>query len=145
MNDIRMMTSLDLDRVVQIEQACSVDPWPRTIFAACLDRHQCYVLTENRKIIGFGILMFADVECQILNIAIAPEVQNQGKGKYLLRDLIESARLERARELILEVRASNLPAKSLYSKMGFVPVGHRKDYYQTPTGREDADVMLLTL
>lgn len=143
--NIRMMTTLDLDEVVSIEQGCSVDPWTRGIFLSCLDRHQCYVLTHNRKVIGFSVLMFVDTECQLLNIAIAPEYQHHGYGKYLLSDLIESARLERATELLLEVRCSNIPALTLYQKMGFTVVGHRKDYYLTRDGREDAHVMLLKL
>lgn len=145
MKNIRMMTSLDLDAVLAIEKNCSVDPWPRTIFTSCLDRHQCYVLSVDRRVVGFAILMFADVECQLLNIAIAPEFQRRGYGEYLLADLIESARLERAKEMILEVRYGNTAAQSLYQKMGFTVIGFRKEYYLTPTGREDAHVMLLKL
>lgn len=145
MNNIRMMTTLDLDQVIAIEQACSVDPWPRSIFLTCLDRHQCYVMTLDRQVIGFAVLMFADIECQILNIAIAPEHQHRGYGKIFLTDLIESARLERAKEMILEVRYSNVAAQALYKKMGFTVVGRRKDYYLTRDGREDAHVMVRKL
>lgn len=145
MKKIRMMTTLDLDAVLAIEHACSVDPWSRAIFLGCLERHQCYVLTLERTVIGFAVLMFVDKECQILNIAIAPSHQHQGCGKFLMADLIQSARLERATELLLEVRCSNLPAQALYKKFGFTVIGERKDYYLTPQGREDAQVMLLKL
>ena len=39
----------------------------------------------------------------------------------------------------LEVRASNVPAISLYEKLGFYEVGRRKNYYRNP--REDALIM----
>jgi ribosomal-protein-alanine N-acetyltransferase len=143
--NIRMMTALDLDEVVAIETACSLDPWPRSIFNNCLDRHQCYVLTANHRVIGFAVLMFADVECQLLNLSIAPEWQNQGYGKMLLKELIESAKIERAQQFLLEVRCTNESAIALYRKLGFIVIGERKEYYLTPTGREDAHVMLLNL
>ena len=33
------------------------------------------------------------------------------------------------KSVFLEVSSSNLPARKLYEKMGFVPQGERKDYY----------------
>jgi ribosomal-protein-alanine N-acetyltransferase len=142
---IRMMTSADLDAVLAIELACSVDPWSRTIFSACLERHQCYAMVCEGTVIGFAVLMFVDTECQILNLAIMPDYQHRGHGKFLLADLIRSARLEGGKELLLEVRCSNAAAIALYKKMGFRIVGHRKDYYLTREGREDAHLMLLNL
>lgn len=142
---IRKMTSLDLDAVLAIETQCSVDPWTRTIFSGCLERHQAFVMTLDRKVIGFAVLMLVLTECQILNISVSPEFQGQGFGQFLLEDLIQSARLAKATDLSLEVRCSNEPAIALYKKMGFVIIGHRKDYYLTLEGREDAHVMLLKL
>jgi ribosomal-protein-alanine N-acetyltransferase len=43
------------------------------------------------------------------------------------------------RNLTLEVRVSNTPAKTLYQQFGFAPVGVRRNYY-VETG-EDAIVM----
>jgi ribosomal-protein-alanine N-acetyltransferase len=102
-------------------------------------------MTLDEKVIGFAVMMYVDTECQILNIAIAPEHQHKGHAKYLLADLIESARAERANELLLEVRVSNEAAQGLYKKYGFRKIGERKEYYLTPTGREDAYVMMLRL
>ena len=51
---------------------------------------------------------------------------------------------ERGEErLLLEVRASNLPARTLYESIGFVCDGIRKRYYRDPA--EDAVLMSLTL
>ena len=40
---------------------------------------------------------------------------------------------------MLEVRATNEPAKRLYEKMGFESVGVRRNYYRNP--REDALIL----
>jgi ribosomal-protein-alanine N-acetyltransferase len=46
----------------------------------------------------------------------------------------------------LEVRESNIPARSLYAIIGFEIMGRRRDYYPLPRGeREDAILMSLTL
>ena len=42
----------------------------------------------------------------------------------------------------LEVRRSNLVAKSLYLRVGYQQVGVRKGYYACQDGREDALVMV---
>jgi ribosomal-protein-alanine N-acetyltransferase len=44
-------------------------------------------------------------------------------------------------ECFLEVGESNAAAQALYARAGFLPVGRRKDYYETERGRESAIVM----
>ena len=46
-----------------------------------------------------------------------------------------------ARRAFLEVRPSNAAALALYLSENFSEVSLRKDYYPTPTGREDALVL----
>jgi ribosomal-protein-alanine N-acetyltransferase len=56
---------------------------------------------------------------------------------------IDVARRRGCVQVILEVRASNEAAQSLYRSLGFGFVGRRRDYYRLPT--EDALVMKLKL
>ena len=58
-------------------------------------------------------------------------------------ELVEKLSLAGVREVILEVRASNLPALALYRQLGFVETGRRPRYYQAP--EEDAILMRLGL
>jgi len=46
-----------------------------------------------------------------------------------------------ARQIYLEVRESNAPARRLYAAHGFREVGRRKEYYRRPV--EDAIVLRL--
>ena len=62
-----------------------------------------------------------------------------GIADALIKALTQRAEALELAFVTLEVRAGNEPAKALYSKHGFVPVGLRKNYYDKPT--EDAVLM----
>jgi ribosomal protein S18 acetylase RimI-like enzyme len=54
---------------------------------------------------------------------------------------LDEARRRGAAQVLLEVRASNEMAQSLYKSLGFRFAGRRRDYYRSP--QEDALVMKL--
>ncbi len=70
---------------------------------------------------------------EVLNLAVVPSARRQGVAQALLDGLLERVP-QGCSELFLEVAESNLPARSLYEKNGFLPVGRRKNFY----GSEDA-------
>jgi ribosomal-protein-alanine N-acetyltransferase len=77
---------------------------------------------------------------------VAPSQQRQGWARFMLDALCLWSRGQGAQWLWLEVRASNTPARALYTGYGFAQVGLRRGYY--PNGglqREDAVVMSLSL
>ncbi len=80
-------------------------------------------------------------EAELELIAVDPAAQRLGLAQQLFAELAQELRAARWNEMILEVRASNLPALALYRKLGFVETGRRKDYYQIPV--EDALLMRL--
>jgi ribosomal-protein-alanine N-acetyltransferase len=45
---------------------------------------------------------------------------------------VEQAEADGAQKIVLEVRESNLPARALYEKAGFVESGSRSGYYRDP-------------
>jgi len=78
-------------------------------------------------------------EAHITLLAVQPNYQGRGLGRALLWGLMQAAcdrALERA---TLEVRASNQPAISLYSKFGFQLAGRRRRYYKDTN--EDALIL----
>jgi ribosomal-protein-alanine N-acetyltransferase len=58
---------------------------------------------------------------------------------------VRIARSQGTRHVFLEVRPSNLGAKSLYLRYGFRQIAVRRGYYPAHDGREDALVLTLTL
>ena len=80
-------------------------------------------------------------DAELMTIGVAVQHQGRGVGAMLLDALIEQARLQHARRMLLEVRGDNIPALALYRRFGFVPLGVRKRYYQP----EDVDATTMAL
>ena len=74
----------------------------------------------------------------ILNICIDPIKQNCGFGRKLLSHLIWVSEKQRAINILLEVRPTNLNAVHLYKSLGFKQIGRRPGYYRAEQCREDA-------
>jgi len=84
---------------------------------------------DREYILGFaGFWIMAD-EAHITNVAVRKIYRRQGIGELLLISMIDLAKELNARNLTLEVRASNTAAQKLYSKYGFSQVGLRHGYY----------------
>ena len=135
-------TQTQLEQIEKIEQQCFSCPWTLDQLRSQLsdDRHVFLAAVDaGGTVLGYVGMMFVLDEGYISNVAVAPDFRRQG-----MADALISALMTRAEELnlafvTLEVRAGNEPAKSLYAKHGFVPVGRRKNYYDLP--KEDAILM----
>lgn len=143
---IRTMQPSDLDRVILIEREIFLFPWSLGNFSDSIKAgYICQVLEHNSALIGYGIMMISPEEAHVLTLGIAADWQKKGWGKKLLQHLIQNAKDEAAKCILLDVRESNVGAAQLYKKMGFQHIAIRKGYYPAMCGREDALVMQLML
>lgn len=129
---IELMKLEDLDQVLEIENSCFNDPWPKKYFLDELNNNELchlYVEKQNDEVISFGSVWFMFENCDIVNIAVKPEYQKQGHGQEMLNHLIEEAKNNGCEFVHLEVRYNNEPAIKLYTKNGFETVRTRKAYY----------------
>ncbi|MCK6620434.1 MAG: ribosomal protein S18-alanine N-acetyltransferase [Calditrichaceae bacterium] len=135
----RYMTVEDLDAVMEIERRVFIDPWSRKSyeFEIIENRYSLPLVLEYAgKIVGYAVVWQVYEEFHIASLAIAPEQQGRGWGKYLLETLLKLA--DNADYALLEVRPSNTRAIRMYEQFGFTRLGVRKRYYQNG---EDALVM----
>ena len=88
---------------------------------------------------GYVVALDAADEGEILNLAVAPSVRRTGLGRALVEDILDALGGRGVRQVYLEVRESNAPARALYAAHGFREVGRRKQYYRRPV--EDAIVL----
>lgn len=138
----REMTLDDLSIVVENDKLSYTHPWSRGIFTDCLQAgNDCWVVEQDKRLIGHGILSIVAGECHLLNVCIVPEFQDAGRGRRLVEYMLERARKLAANTIFLEVRPSTAAAYHLYISMGFNEVGTRKGYYPARSGREDAIIM----
>ncbi|SHI06392.1 ribosomal protein S18-alanine N-acetyltransferase [Desulfosporosinus lacus] len=139
---IRPMLMDDLEAIMEIEIASFSTPWSLQAFKAELkdNEYARYVCLElDDKVIGYMGLWFILDEGHITNVAIAPNYRGKHWGEFLMRSVMEKMMQEGMERMTLEVRESNSPAQSLYSRLGFATAGIRKGYY-ADTG-EDALIM----
>jgi [ribosomal protein S18]-alanine N-acetyltransferase len=144
---MRPMRRDDLSQVLAIEEAVCPFPWTLGIFQDCLRvGYCCWLMELDETVVGYGVVSVVIDESHILNLCIHPEWQGRGLGHKLIRMLLKISRRHGAKTAFLEVRAGNRAALALYTRLGFVQVGRRRDYYPaTEHGREDAIVMSLGL
>ena len=136
------MQLTDVAQIAALDAEVSPSPWAESTFTASLKAgHLAWVLECQQEILGFGVISLAADECQILNLAIQPRWQKQGLGTRLIKRMLNFAREHKALYCYLEVRTSNKNAQTLYTKLGFVTMAVRRDYYGTHNGREDAIIM----
>lgn len=138
------MQITDLDEVMAIENKAHSHPWSRGNFIDSLahDHDAWVVRSVDEVLLGYFIQMPVVDETHLLTIAVKEEMQGQGIGQFLLRHVIERAKLMQMVAVSLEVRVSNLRALAVYETFGFLLAGRRKNYYEAAQQqREDALVL----
>jgi N6-L-threonylcarbamoyladenine synthase len=136
-----------LTAVMDLEQKLfPEDAWSATSMASELDAsHTYYLGVFDPELIGYAGLSTSagSFSSDIQTIGIALESRGQGLGRKLMQQLIAKAKELGSEQLMLEVRADNQAAISLYLDLGFVQIDVRKRYYQ-PAG-VDALIMRLPI
>lgn len=142
---IEAMTRKDLPEVIAIERASFADPWAMVAFERELENEfsRTPVARDDQgRVVGYAVYWVAGPEYHILNIATRQDMRRRGVGRLLMNRIIAEALRDKVEFIALEVRPSNLAARTLYRKYGFVTVGTRPRYYHDG---EDAEVMILHL
>jgi ribosomal-protein-alanine N-acetyltransferase len=148
---LRAARSGDIDAILEIERASFPDPpWSRNSFVVLLDNPRVSFTVASTgtqqsrgapgdMVLGYVVTWTAADEAEIANLAVKPDHRRMGIGRLLLEASISAAHAAGARCLYLDVRESNVAARTLYETRGFVAVGRRVKYYRNPT--EDALVL----
>ena len=141
---LRPMTTADIPAVLELEHALfGEEAWSRQMLAGELrqqpaSRHYL-VAEEAGRLAGYGGLLAAGGQADVLTMAVAADHWGQGIGSALLTALLAEAARRGCTQVFLEVRTDNQRAQRLYRRYGFAEIGIRKGYYQ-PSGA-DALVM----
>ncbi len=131
-----------LTEVIVIENKVQLSPWSLKNFEDALTAQNLFkVFFIENKLVGYYVALLAADECQLLNIAIHSDFQNNGYGHYLITHLKKICVDADIVNIFLEVRSSNKKAIRLYEKNGFNELGIRNNYYKNNTGWENGILM----
>jgi polysaccharide biosynthesis protein PslH len=129
---VRRATRADLPAITRIQKASHfASQWePESYF-------EFDVRVAERKGEIYGFMVSRDIvdEVEVLNVAVDAGRRREGVATALIGSVND-------RDVFLEVRESNTPARNLYTKLGFTVVGERREYYENPV--ESALVMRLS-
>ncbi len=132
----------DAALISAIEQECFSLPLTAEQVAAQIDDEKYLILcvrSDSGEILGYAGMYYVLDEGYITNVAVTAASRRNHLADALILKLLEISDTLELAFVTLEVRESNLPAKSLYRKHGFEEVGLRKNYYQAP--HENAVIM----
>lgn len=137
--EVRDLGLGDIPRILELEaDLFGPEAWTAGMYREELTSpFRAYRGIDDEVLVAYGGVLLAE-EAQVLTIGVARSHQRRGLGGVLLRDLLSLAGAH-AREVFLEVRASDDVARHLYERHGFTVIGRRRNYY--PRIGEDALVM----
>ena len=84
-----------------------------------------YEFWKNNELIGLLAIYMTDClhgNSFITNVSVVPEYQGKEIALYLVKEAIQSSRLQGFRSVDLQVDEQNLKALRLYEKLGFHPL-----------------------
>lgn len=147
---IREAIRTDISEVMNINRICLPENYPPYFFIQLQSNYsKAFLVAEKEgKIVGyimcrveygrtsFGFRLIK--KGHVVSIAVLPEHRRQGIGTNLLLNAENALKDYGAKEVILEVRVSNIPAIKMYEKIGYKKVKVLKSYY---SDGEDAYLM----
>lgn len=135
-----------LSDILETENISFTCPWSEKSFIDAFEAANITIyaaVDEKNHVLGFSCLLAIADEGEILNIAVHPSARKNGVGDSLMNAMLSDGVCCGVNYFYLEVRESNVAARHLYEKNGFVALGVRRRYYSKPT--EDAVIMRKTV
>lgn len=142
---IRWLIRRDMDEVLAIERGSFEFPWTEEEFLCCLRQRNCIgtVAELDHKIVGFMIYELHQSMLRILNFAVSPDHRRHAVGHQMVQRLIDKLSQQRRREIVLEVRETNLAAQMFFGSCNFRALSVLRNHYDDTL--EDAYYMRYSL
>jgi len=138
-----------LPEILHLEETCFSAPWTRKMLEAELTGNQFanfLVASEQEDtgasvstVVGYHCFWIVFEELRLMNLAVRASCRRRGIGQALVAEAIRMGLAQGTTRAVLEVRASNRAACTLYHRMGFAQISTRLNYYSNPV--EDALLM----
>lgn len=138
---IRWMIRRDMHEVLEIESSSFEFPWCEEDFLRALQQRNCIgmVAEHDDRVVGFMIYELHKSKLNILNFAVGSDARRRQVGTQMVQKLVDKLSQQRRREIVLEVRETNLAAQLFFRSHAFRAVSVIHNHYDDTT--EDAYVM----
>ena len=137
----RLMSEGDIKQVAAIEKEIFSLPWSEKSFLDSLkNENTVYIVAEIKdEIVAYCGAYISFEEADISNVAVKKNFRRKNVAENMLNKLFYECGKKGVSDITLEVRETNVPAISLYEKLGFEEAGIRKNFYEKPV--ENALIM----
>ena len=122
---VRLATVGDVNQIATLSRD-SIEhglPWrwqPARVRKALRDRNtNVAVANDGTRLLGFGIMLYAEQDAHLLLFAVDPAFRRQGVGAMILEWLEDVARTVGLRRVLLECRRENEAARNFYGALGY--------------------------
>ncbi len=115
-DDLRLLDAEDdfIEGLIEMQQYAQTqgygDMFPNAMY---------FVAEYHNERIGRVVLDFGQTEIRVVDIALIPAARGKGYGSQMLQ-AVQLAAARVMAPVTLTVRADHLPAKQLYSRLGFI-------------------------
>ena len=128
---IRRYNKSDINEIIKLEESLLHTTLGENILIDRLDDENFYIYVyEDFGILGYISSYFDGETLEILNFCVDEQYQRKGIGSMLLDEVINKAKLNGGRHVILEVNQTNEKGVSFYFKKGFKVISVRRGYYK---------------
>ncbi len=138
----------ELGFIAAWDKDINLTPWTYNDYVASYNNphNHIVIIIDNDTIVGSMTYSIIKDEAEILQLFILKDYQKKGYGYQALELFINQVCIPNGiAQVLLEVRSDNIWAQHLYSKLGFVEVYVRVNYYKCGDKLIDAKVMLKSI
>ena len=139
-----LITKDYLEKLARLESELFDDAWDATAISSVLCGFGAGVIAveSDQEILGYCIYQAVFEVAEILRIATAKHCQKNGIGGLILTHLTNHCVRKQVERILLEVRADNLAAITLYKKFDFHQIDTRASYYQDKKTHQKIDALI---
>lgn len=137
----RRATMADASALAALDAACFDVGWDADSIGGLLagELTQGWRLDVGDVLVAALLVRVVAGEGEVLRLAVAPAWRRRGHARAIMTVAMARLGPHLPYGLHLDVRASNIAARTLYRALGFVETGRRTQYYAAPP--EDAVLM----
>lgn len=125
---LRFLTSDEIGVLTALDQRAFAWPWHFSsgeLVQLMMSTGRLMVLDCEGDLVGYACTDVRGSRAQIIRVAVDPQRQGEGFGRYLLADALDFARSQEAEIVSLNTQWKNSASQRLYQGFGFRTVGRR--------------------